>query len=84
MFVVGSTHQENIGDDGVLEAGVGEGVYGRDGAGRHPVQLLQHHRPHILQLHQVQHKQPWNKCFISHQSLWLELKFHPVAFYYLL
>ena len=62
MFVVGSTHQENIGDDGVLEAGVGEGVYGRDGAGRHPVQLLQHHRPHILQLHQVQHKQPCNKC----------------------
>ena len=36
-LAVVSTHQENIGDDGVLEAGVGEGVYGRDGAGRHPV-----------------------------------------------
>ena len=83
MFVVGSTHQENIGDDGVLEAGVGEGVYGRDGAGRHPVQLLQHHRPHILQLHQVQHKQPWNKCFISPLVTGIKVS-HPVAFYYLL
>ena len=73
MFAVGSTHQENIGDDGVLEAGVGEGVYGRDGAGRHPVQLLQHHRPHILQLHQVQHKQPYNKCFISPYD-WKQLR----------
>ena len=51
-----SSYQEYVGQYGVLEGGVSEGVYGGDGAGRDAVQPLQDVVPQLLQLYQVDNK----------------------------
>ena len=48
--------QEHVGEDGVLEAGVHQGVEGREAAGGDAVQVVQEEVPHILdpgQVHRV-------------------------------
>ena len=43
-----SSHQEDVGQYGVLEGGVSQGVNGGDGAGRDAVQPLQDVVPQVL------------------------------------
>ena len=60
MYNHSPAHQEDVGQYGVLEGGVRQGVDGGDGAGRDAVQALQDEVPEVLQLYQVTHKPACN------------------------
>ena len=54
------SHQEDVGQYGVLEGGVSQGVDGGDGAGRDAVQPLQDVVPQVLKLDHVTNKPSCN------------------------
>lgn len=54
------SHQEDVGQYGVLEGGVSQGVDGGYGAGRDAVQPLQDVVPQVLKLDQVTYKPSCN------------------------
>ena len=69
-------HQEDVGQYGVLEGGVRQGVDGGDGAGWDAVKALQDEVPEVLQLYQVTHKPACNAfcvCYYVTKNIFVKM-----------